>query len=159
SSEPLDVAMAAAAVAAAYFTLTFYDLFALRTLEFRTIPYAIAARAGFTSYAIGHSLGAATLTGAAIRFRVYSTHGLNSVAVAKVCFVAALTFWLGNVTVLGIGVAFEPEAATAIDRLPALSHRLLAMLLLCGVAAYLAWVWRTPRTLGRGGWRVLLPNG
>lgn len=159
SSEPLGVAVAAAAVAAAYFTLTFYDLFALRTLGIRTIPYAIAARAGFTSYAIGHSLGAPTLFGAAVRFRVYSGHGLNSVAVTKVCFVAALTFWLGNVTVLGLGVAFEPGAATAIDRLPTISNRLLAILLLCAVAAYLAWVWRTPRSLGRGGWTVRLPNG
>jgi uncharacterized membrane protein YbhN (UPF0104 family) len=159
SNDPKDVAVAAVAVAAAYFTLTFYDLFALRSLGFRTLPYAIAARAGFTSYAIGHSIGAATLTGAAVRFRIYSTHGLDSVAVAKVCFVAALTFWLGNVTVLGLGVAFEPEAVTAIDRLPTLTHRLLAVLLLCAVAAYLAWVWRTPRTLGRGGWTVRLPNG
>jgi uncharacterized membrane protein YbhN (UPF0104 family) len=159
SIEPQWVALAAAAVAAGYFTLTFYDLFALRNLGLTAIPYSVAARGGFTSYAIGHSLGAATLTGAAVRLRVYSMHGLDSVAVAKVCFLAALTFWLGNVTVLGLGFALEPEAATAIDQLPVLSHRLLAGALLGAVAGYLGWVWRTPRSLGRGGWAVRLPNG
>jgi uncharacterized membrane protein YbhN (UPF0104 family) len=159
ATKPSRLAQAAAAVAGAYFTLTLYDFFALRTLGFRTISYTVAARAGFASYAIGHNIGAATFTGAAVRYRVYSAHALDSIAVAKVCFLAALTFWLGNVSVLGLGVALEPDAATAIDRLPPVANRALALLALCGIAAYLAWVWRTPRTLGRGPWRVRLPNG
>ena len=42
-----DVAIAALFVAAGYFTLTFYDLFALRTIGRRDVPYRIAALAGF----------------------------------------------------------------------------------------------------------------
>src|SRR5947199_129504 len=45
-----DVAIAALFVAAGYFTLTFYDLFALRTIGRKDVPYRIAALAGFTSY-------------------------------------------------------------------------------------------------------------
>src|SRR5262245_58457070 len=41
-------------VAAAYFTLTFYDLFALRTIGRSDVPYRGAALASFTSYSIGH---------------------------------------------------------------------------------------------------------
>ena len=44
-----DVAIAALFVAAGYFTLTFYDLFALRTIGRKDIPYRVAALAGFTS--------------------------------------------------------------------------------------------------------------
>src|SRR6266849_1714749 len=56
--EHADVVIAALFVAAGYFTLTFYDLFALRTIGRRDIPYRVAALAGFTSYSIGHNVGA-----------------------------------------------------------------------------------------------------
>src|ERR1700704_347246 len=44
--EKHDVAKAALFVAAGYFTLTFYDLFALRTIGHADVPYRIAALAG-----------------------------------------------------------------------------------------------------------------
>ena len=50
--EKHDVARAALFVAAGYFTLTFYDLFALRTIGHGDVPYRVAALAGFTSYAV-----------------------------------------------------------------------------------------------------------
>src|ERR1700722_3788817 len=108
--EKHDVAMAALFVVAGYFTLTLYDLFALRTIGHADVPYRIAALAGFTSYAIGHNVGASAFTGGAVRYRIYSAHRLSGVDVAKVCFVAGLTFWLGNATVLGLGVALVPQA-------------------------------------------------
>jgi hypothetical protein len=98
--KPQQIAAAALFVAGAYFTLTFYDWFALRTIGRREIPYRIAALAGFTSYSIGHSIGASQFTGGAVRYRIYSAYGLDAVEVAKLCFVAGLTFWLGNVAVL-----------------------------------------------------------
>ncbi len=112
------IALAMLFVAAGYFTLTFYDLFALRTIGRTDVPYRIAALAGFTSYSIGHNVGASALTGGAVRYRVYSAWGLNAVDVAKVCFIAGLTFWLGNAAVLGLGISYHPEAA-ARDRPPA----------------------------------------
>src|SRR5919198_6195246 len=50
-------------VAAGYFTLTFYDLFALRTIGRNDVPYRVAALAGFTSYSVGHNVGASVFTG------------------------------------------------------------------------------------------------
>ena len=76
-----DVAYAALFVAAGYFTLTFYDLFALRTIGQKTIPYRIAALAGFTSYSVGHNVGASVFTGGAVRYRIYSGWGLDAVEV------------------------------------------------------------------------------
>jgi len=157
--EPSAVALAAIFVAAGYFTLTFYDLFALRTLGLKHVPYRIAALAGFTSYSVGHNVGATVFTGGAVRYRIYSANGLNAVDVAKVCFLAGLTFWLGNATVLGLGILAEPEAASAIDQLPPLVNRALACAVLAVLACYIVWVWRRPRLIGRGGWRVTLPSG
>ena len=52
-----------------------------------------AALAGFTSYSVGHNVGASVFTGGAVRYRIYSAHGLSAIEVAKLCFVAGLTFW------------------------------------------------------------------
>jgi glycosyltransferase 2 family protein len=154
-----DVVRASLFVAAGYFTLTFYDLFALRTIGRNDVPYRVAALAGFTSYSVGHNIGASVLTGGAVRYRIYSAWGLDAIAVAKVCFIAGLTFWLGNATVLGLGISFAPQAASSIDQLPPSINRAFAILILIVLAAYVAWVWRGQRTIGRSGWQVTLPDG
>ena len=154
-----DVAKAALFVAAGYFTLTFYDLFALRTIGRHDVPYRVAALAGFTSYSIGHNVGASVFTGGAVRYRIYSAWGLDAIEVAKICFIAGLTFWLGNITVLGIGFIWHPEAASAIDQLPYWLNRALGIGALVVLAGYVVWVWRTPRVVGRENWEVRLPEG
>jgi glycosyltransferase 2 family protein len=157
--EKHDVVNAALFVAAGYLTLTLYDLFALRTIGRLDIPYKVAALAGFTSYAVGHNVGASAFTGGAVRYRIYSRYGLSAIDVAKICFIAGLTFWLGNATVLGLGVAYAPQAATAINQLPAWLNRLFAFGIIAMLATYVLWVWRTPRVVGRNNWLVVLPNG
>ena len=154
-----DVAVAALFVALGYFTLTFYDLFALRTIGRKDVPYRIAALAGFTSYSVGHNVGASVFTGGAVRYRIYSAWGLDAIEVAKICFIAGLTFWLGNITVLGFGFAYHPDAASAIDQLPLWMNRTLGLAALAVLLGYIAWVWKTPRIIGRQNWQVQLPNG
>ena len=154
-----DVAKAALFVAAGYFTLTFYDLFALRTIGRNDVPYRVAALAGFTSYSVGHNVGASVFTGGAVRYRIYSAWGLDAIEVAKICFIAGLTFWLGNIAVLGLGFAWHPEAASAIDLLPEWVNRALGVLALIALASYVAWVWKTPLVVGRENWKVQLPSG
>ena len=113
STEPRSIALAALFVTAGYFTLTFYDLFAVRAIGRSDIPYRVNALAAFASYSIGHNVGASVFTGGAVRYRIYSAWGLNAIDVAKICFIAGLTFWLGNAAVLGIGIAYHPEAASS----------------------------------------------
>jgi len=146
-------------VAAGYLTLTFYDLFALRTIGRFEVPYRAAALGSFTSYAIGHNVGASVFSGGAVRYRIYSTWGLSVVEVTKICFVAGLTFWLGNAAMLGIGILYAPQQASDIDQLPVGVNRILAIVILVLLAAYIAWVWVKPRVIGREGWQVSLPGG
>ena len=159
ATSPRDVVVAGLFVAAGYFTLTFYDLFALRTVGRGDISYRVAALAGFTSYSIGHNVGASVFTGGAVRYRVYSAHGLSAVEVAKVCFIAGLTFWLGNATVLGLGIAYAPEAASRLDQLAPWINRALACAILAVLIGYVAWVWNSARLVGRNNWEVTLPSG
>jgi len=79
--------------------------------------------------------------------------------VTKICFVAGLTFWLGNAAMLGLGVLYAPQPAADIDQLPLWLNRGLALVILAVLAAYTAWVWAKPRVIGREGWQVALPGG
>src|SRR5918911_100359 len=158
-TDPTQIALAALFVAAGYFTLTFYDWFAVRAIGRTDVPYRINALAGFTSYSIGHNVGASVFTGGAVRYRIYSAWGLSAIEVAKICFVAGLTFWLGNATVLGLGIAYDPSAASAIDQLPVGVNRFIAAVILLVLATYVGWVWAAPRQIGRSNWQVTLPGG
>src|SRR3954453_17628527 len=159
ATEARSIMLAALFVAAGYFTLTFYGLFAVRAIGRTDIPYRVNALAAFTSYSIGHNVGASVFTGGAVRYRIYSAWGLNAIDVAKICFLAGLTFWLGNAAVLGLGICYHPEAAANIDQLPPWLNRLVAIGIIIGLVAYVAWVWAQPRGVGRGPWTVTLPGG
>ena len=155
---PMQIALAALCVVCAFFTLTFYDLFALRTIGKKHVPYRIAALSSFTSYTVGHNIGATVFTGGAIRFRIYSEWGLSAIDVAKICFISGLTFWLGNLFVLGVGLIWHPEAATPMNLLPPWINRLIGVGGIIGIGAYLLWLSLDRRELGRNGWKVTLPS-
>jgi hypothetical protein len=157
---PHRIGLAALCVVGAFCTLTFYDFFALRTIGKKHVPYRIASLSSFTSYTIGHNIGATMFTGGAIRFRIYSDYGLSAIDVAKICFLSGLTFWLGNLVVLGIGMVWHPWAASAMDLLPSSVNRLIGLGCLAGIAAYFVWLvtGKNRRELGQHGWKVVLPS-
>src|SRR5882724_4918483 len=68
-TEPRQIWLAALFVGAGYFTLTFYDLFAVRAIGHAHIPYRINALAAFSSYSIGHNVGASVSTGGTMHYR------------------------------------------------------------------------------------------
>jgi uncharacterized membrane protein YbhN (UPF0104 family) len=154
----LHILIAGALVVAGYANLICYDLFALRTIGKQGIPLRVVAFASFTSYTIGHSLGAATLTCGLVRFRVYSVWGLTIVDIAKIAFATGMTFWLGNVFVLGGAAAYAPQALSVIDHVPFWINRLIGFAGLFAIVCYLAWLMPQPRFVGRANWRIVLPS-
>ncbi len=158
AQSPLRILIAAVLVAAGYANLICYDLFALHTIGKHKIPLRVAAFASFTSYTIGHSLGAATLTCGLVRFRVYSFWNLNVIDIAKIAFVTGMTFWLGNIFVLGGAVAYAPTALSVVDHLPDWVNRLIGFSGLFAIGCYLIWLTLRPRIVGRANWRIALPN-
>jgi glycosyltransferase 2 family protein len=153
------IALAAMLVAVSYASLTLYDLLALRTIGRTDVPYRIAALASFTSYPIAHGVGAVSLVSPVIRYRIYSHNGLGAFDVANICFLTGLTFWLGNLTALGIGLLFAPVAIGVVDFLPPQVNRWLAAALILAILGFLAWCWAAPRNIGSRKWPVRLPSG
>jgi len=153
------IALAAMLVVISYVSLTLYDLLALRTIGRPDVPYRIAALASFTSYPISHGVGAVSLLSPAIRYRIYSCNGLGVIDVANICFLTGLTFWLGNLTALGFGLFYAPDAISLIDHLPPQVNRWLAAALLLAVASFVIWNWLSPRNIGTRQWPVRLPSG
>ena len=153
------IALAAMLVVTSYGSLTLYDLLALRTIGRTDVPYRIAALASFTSYPIAHGVGAVSLVSPVIRYRIYSHHGLGAFDVANICFLTGLTFWLGNLTALGIRPVLCARRHQR-DRLPAAAGQSMAGRRAAsrGVG-FLAWCWFSPRTLGTRRWPVRLPSG
>jgi glycosyltransferase 2 family protein len=149
---------ASALVVAGYIALAFYDVFALRTIDRRNVPFQVAAFASFTSYTIGHTLGAATLTGSVVRHRIYSVWGLDAIDIAKIAFVTAMTFCLGATFVLGGALSYTPAAAGAVDGLPLWLNRFIGLSALSSIACYLIWIMPGRRVVGRANWRIVLPN-
>jgi uncharacterized membrane protein YbhN (UPF0104 family) len=158
-TSPGPIALALTLVAISYGSLTLYDLLALRTIKRSDVPYRIAALASFTSYPIAHGVGAVALVSPVIRYRIYSCNGLGAMEVANICFLTGLTFWLGNLTALGLSLLSDPGAISLFDYLPPLLNRLLAATLLVAIAAFLVWSWVSPRRMGTRRWPVRLPSG
>ncbi len=152
------ILIAGGCVAAGYVTLTAYDFFALRVLGKNHVPYRVAALASFTSYTIGHNLGATVFTAGVIRYRVYSSWNLSVLDIAKMAFITGLTFWLGNTFVLGAGMAYDPAAASGVNQLPLWVNRAIGLAGLMAIAVYLIWLVPQPRAIGRSSWKVVLPN-
>src|SRR6516162_2259313 len=158
SQSKLHILIAGVLVVAGYSNLICYDLFALRAIGKHKTPLRVVAFASFTSYTIGHSLGAATLTCGLVRFRVYSFWQMTITHIAKIALFTGMTYWLGNIVVLGGAVAYAPQALTAVDHLPAWLNRLAGFAGIFAVICYLGWLDRGLRLIGREYWQVKLPG-
>jgi uncharacterized membrane protein YbhN (UPF0104 family) len=93
----------------AYGVLTFYDRLATIYAGHR-VSYARTALASFCAYALAHNLGFAAVSGAAVRYRLYSHWGLTPEQIAKIIAFCSLTFGLGGMSLGGVILFYEPHA-------------------------------------------------
>jgi len=151
------VLLASLCVAGSYLALTGYDVIALRHLG-RTLPYAKAALASFTSYTFSHNIGLSLITGGSIRYRIYSAVGLSATEIATLTGLCALTFGLGVSLLLGVALILEPQVLATVDTLPAAANRAAGIAILLIVAGYAAWAGLRRRPLKLKNW-ILAPPG
>jgi phosphatidylglycerol lysyltransferase len=88
------ITVALLCTAGSYWTLTFYDLSALRYVGIK-LPYRLVAFSAFTGYAVSNNLGFALISGGGVRFRLYSAAGMSAGDIAKVVVFSGITFTSG----------------------------------------------------------------
>ena len=91
----------------------------------------------FISYAFNLNLGSA-VGGIAFRLRLYSRLGLALSVITRVMSISMLTNWMGYVLLAGLLFSLQPPALPVRWSIDAIQLRLIGMLLLGVVSAYLA---------------------
>ena len=118
-----------------YLSMTGYDW-----LGFRYINHPLALpkiiRTSFISYAIGNTVGFTIFSGTAIRYRFYSPAGVGKFDIAKVITFTHLSFWLGMLTIGGVGFLTDPLAVPQLLRLPFATAKPLGVIFLFIVGLY-----------------------
>jgi len=93
---------------AAYLVLAAYDWLGARYAG-KPSSWGRALVASFCGYALAHNLGFAAVSGAAVRYRLYSAWGYSTLEIGKVIGFTSLTFGLGGMALGGAVLVLEPE--------------------------------------------------
>lgn len=150
------VLLALALTAVSYCVLTLNDWLGIRYVG-KPVAYPRTALTSFVAYAFGHNLSLAAFTGAAVRYRIYSTQGLTTVDVATVVTFCAITTSLGIGVTAGTALLVAAPGTTALQ----LGHvwtQVVGALLLGAVATYVLVASRTGSTLQVGPWLLRAPG-
>ena len=134
--------LAALSTLVAYAALAWYDRIALLHLSVKHIGWFFVSVCSFTTYALSHNIGASVFSGAVVRYRAYSSKGLDAAQVAILVALCAFTFFLGTILVGGLVLLFEPEQLSRLQGLlpaplaNAETSRVLGFVMLGLVAIY-----------------------
>jgi uncharacterized membrane protein YbhN (UPF0104 family) len=159
-----DVMLAVASTLVAYAALAWYDRIALRHLGVNHISWLFISLSSFTAYALAHNIGASVLSGGMIRYRAYSSKGLNAAQVTVLVALCSLTYGLGVMLVAGLISVFDPHWLGRFGGIlpEALASpktaRLLGFVLLAVVASYVIGSIYRFKPLAFFGFRVEYPR-
>ena len=136
SISPARWVLAFGSTALAYAALAWYDRIALLHLG-RRISWLYVTLTSFVTYAIAHNLGASVFSGAVIRYRAYSTRGLNMTEVGLLVAFCSFTFGLGAVTLGGLLLTFQPSLAERFEGAPVWVGQTAGVVLLAAPCLYM----------------------
>lgn len=121
----------------AYAALAWYDRIALLHLN-RPLGWGFISLVSFTTYALSHNIGASVFSGAAVRYRAYSTKGLNAAEIGVLVALCSFTFGLGTIMLGGFVLIGEPTIVARLYDIPIELGRLVGAGLLLLVVLYIA---------------------
>ena len=122
----------------AYGVLTLYDRLGTLYAGHR-LGYGRVAFASFCAFALSHNLGFAAVSGAAVRYRLYSHWGLTPLETGKTIAFCSLTFGLGGMVLGGTILLLMPTALPYVgEHVPAWALYGVGALLWLVVLLYLA---------------------
>jgi uncharacterized membrane protein YbhN (UPF0104 family) len=125
----------------AYAALAWYDRIAIDHLG-KKISFLFVALCSFTTYALSHNIGATVISGAVVRYRAYSTRGLNAHDIGLLIVFCSFTFALGTMLMSGLVLVVEPEVIQRLVAIPRPIAFTIGVVLLALVALYVFGSWR-----------------
>ena len=149
---------ALAFTAIAYTILTGYDTLALRYVG-RPMPYRRIAFGSGVAYGLSQTLGFPLVTGGAVRYRFWSAWGLANTEIAQAASFVGATFTIGMLTISGLALLLEPRETLALLHLPGAAARVIGILLLALVSAYVWWsIARAGAPIRLRDWELPVPS-
>lgn len=103
ATAPATLLAALAFTALSFAALTLYDLGALAFIG-RQLPLPVVALTSFCAYAVGNTLGFGALTAGAIRYRFYTSQGVEPEEIAGIVTFVTVAFGLGLAGVAAFGL-------------------------------------------------------
>lgn len=143
--------------AASYLALTLYDLLAVKYIGSRQAIHRVVF-AAFEGFALSQSIALGGLTGASVRYRLYSGWGLTAAEVAAIVVFNAASFWLGFLTLAGVTLVFDGAAVPTWLQVHASMPRILGLIFLGAAVAYLVMASIRRRPLAIARWRFQTPG-
>ena len=101
------IVLALLLTAANYAVLTGYDFLAFMYIG-RRPAWRRVVMTSFLAYAISNNVGFAMLSGAAVRYRLYTRWGITAEELSRIVFSYVVTFWLGLLLIGGLSLANGP---------------------------------------------------
>lgn len=140
-----------------YGSLTIYDVLGLRYID-KPLPYPRTALTSFIAYAFAHNFSMAALTGAAIRYRLYSPAGLLAADVARLAGFTSVTSGLGIGLLGGLSLVIAPDATGIALRLHPGWALVIGVGILTTVTGYALWAIFSRNPVEFRGWRIESPG-
>ncbi|WP_193175618.1 bifunctional lysylphosphatidylglycerol flippase/synthetase MprF [Oricola nitratireducens] len=153
------ILLAVAATGLSYLAMAFYDVLGTATAAPGKVPPRIAFLAGSTGYAVTNLLGFSWLTGGAVRYRLYSSYGLDLVDIAQVIANVWLSFWLGLMTIVAALFLFHPSGLSAAFQMTPQFERVAGVLLVIAIAVFFVWLGRKGRRIHVRSYQLRFPTG
>lgn len=158
ATSPSALLMALGFTALSFAGISLYDALTVQAVAPRTVPFRIAALAGAAGYAVSGLLGVSYLTGTAVRYRVYSSFGLDLALVAGIVAVSWTGFLSGLALVFGSLLAVHPLGLSTMLPISPVIEMGIGIVILVALTCYLIWLATGSRSLNAGGFRLSLPS-
>lgn len=117
-----------------------------------------AAMGGVLAASIGHALGLGTVSGGAIRYRIYRAAGMRPIDIGKMIVLVAMPYPGGLGLMLSVSLLMQSEAAAPILHTSAALVRGVGLALFVMHLAYLTLVLRRREPLSFGRHRLTIPT-
>jgi phosphatidylglycerol lysyltransferase len=152
------IGLALVFTAISFAAMALYDVMAVRGVAPGRVSPGLAAFAGMVGYGISNAIGFHVLVGGTVRYRIYQAAGLDAADVGRIVGITALTFAAGLLTIVCLGVLFDPNGLPFLRLLSPADDRILALIALISLGGAIYWLAGGDREINVLRWRFPLPS-